>query len=51
MAQALEHESGLTGLAGSADMRAVLAAPAAATAPARLAHRRLPAPPASRSQR
>ena len=46
-ADALEHESGLLGLAGTADMREVLGAEAAAT-PARARRRRLPAPPARR---
>jgi acetate kinase len=37
LARVLEHESGLLGLSGSADMREVLAAAAAGDAPARLA--------------
>ena len=48
--EALEHESGLVGLAGTADMRDVLVAPARATGAA--GARRLRAPPAgARSRR
>jgi len=51
MAEALEHESGLLGLAGSADMREVLARRAAGDALAGLGGRGLPAPTAGRGGR
>ena len=48
LAATLEHRSGLLGLAGNADMRAVLEAEAPATRTRVLAVERLPPPPAGR---